>query len=668
MRRFIAIVCALVVAGVAHGGDSKDLAKYDARIKPADRAHWSYQSVKRPALPKVKDAAWVRNPIDAFVLAKLEAKGWQPSLPAKPAAWLRRVYVDVTGLPPTIAEQDAFLKNPTPEAMDAVVKDLLNRPSYGERWGRHWLDVVRYAETAGYERDAIKPSVWRYRDYVIKAFNDDKPYDQFLMEQLAGDELTGEPSPVRGRFDAADALIAMGFNRLGPWDDEPADPKEDRFDQLDDIVNATSLVFMGMTLACARCHDHKFEALTMHDYYRMVAIFNPLVRPTAGRLQLDLPVGTHAEIQRQKERDRQIAALMKDVPKGKPAPAKVAELKKATPDLPRGYFLHEPTPNAPDTHLLIRGKAARPGPKVAPGFPAVLVAKQPEFPGPKETSLRRLTLAKWLASPEHPLTARVMVNRIWHYHFGEGIVRTPNDFGVVGQPPTHPELLDWLASEFVKQNWSIKHLHYLILTSNTYRMSKTWDKDHAKTDPENTLLWRFPNKRLEIEAIRDSALFVSGQLNPKMFGPSMYPEVPKEALEGNSDPKLIWKPFDEKEASRRTVYAFIKRGFVVPLLETLDLCDTTRPNDKRLTTTVAPQALTLFNGGFINRQAKHFAERLRKEAGDDPERQIERAYRLALCRPPTDAERDLMREFLKRQSLEQMCRVMFNLNEFVYAD
>jgi hypothetical protein len=400
----------------------------------------------------------------------------------------------------------------------------------------------------------------------------------------------------------------------------------------------------------------------------MVAIFNPLVRPTAGRLQLDLPVGTHAEIQRQKERDRQIAALMKDVPKGKPAPAKVAELKKATPDLPRGYFLHEPTPNAPDTHLLIRGKAARPGPKVAPGFPAVLVAKQPEFPGPKETSLRRLTLAKWLASPEHPLTARVMVNRIWHYHFGEGIVRTPNDFGVVGQPPTHPELLDWLASEFVKQNWSIKHLHYLILTSNTYRMSKTWDKDHAKTDPENTLLWRFPNKRLEIEAIRDSALFVSGQLNPKMFGPSMYPEVPKEALEGNSDPKLIWKPFDEKEASRRTVYAFIKRGFVVPLLETLDLCDTTRPNDKRLTTTVAPQALTLFNGGFINRQAKHFAERLRKEAGDDPERQIERAYRLALCRPPTDAERDLMREFLKRQSLEQMCRVMFNLNEFVYAD
>jgi hypothetical protein len=698
MQRLTAVVSLLILANLIHGGDSKDLAKYDAKIKPADRAHWSYQPVKRCELPDVKNKAWVRNPIDAFVLAKLEAKGWQPSPAAAPAAWLRRVHLDVTGLPPTIAEQDAFLKNPTPAAMDAIVKDLLDRPTYGERWGRHWLDVVRYAETAGYERDAVKPSVWRYRDYVIKAFNDDKPYDRFLMEQLAGDELiaVGQASSLprdkrqagslpHERHSEADALIAMGFNRLGPWDDEPADPKEDRFDQLDDIVNATSLVFLGTTLACARCHDHKFEALTALDYYRMVAIFNPLVRPQFSRFQLDLPVGTKAEVARDAERDKQIAALMKDVPKGKTPPevkAKIDELKAKTPDLPRGYFLHEPK-SAPDTHLLIRGKATRPGPKVAPGFPAVLVAKQPGFPAPKETSLRRLTLAKWLARPEHPLTARVMVNRIWHYHFGEGIVRTPNDFGVMGQPPTHPELLDWLASEFVKPGepspvrgrvsvrngaWSMKHLHYLILTSNTYRMAKTWNKDRAKLDSENTLLWRFPYKRLEIEAIRDSALHVSGRLNPKMYGPSMYPEVPKEALQGNSDPDKIWKPFDEKEASRRTVYAHIKRGFVVPLLETLDLCDSTRPNDKRLTTTVAPQALTLFNGDFINRQARHFAERLRKDAGDDADRQIEHAYRLALCRRPTEAERGVMRDFLKRQSLEQMCRVMFNLNEFAYAD
>ncbi|MSQ93194.1 MAG: DUF1553 domain-containing protein [Gemmataceae bacterium] len=676
--------------------DAKELARYDAKIKAADRQHWSYLAVKRPSPPQVKNADWVRNPIDAFVLAKLEAKGWKPSPSAEAVAWLRRVYLDVTGLPPTLAEQNAFLKNPTSAVMDAVVKDLLARPTYGERWGRHWLDVVRYAETAGYERDAAKPSVWRYRDYVIKAFNDDKPYDRFLLEQLAGDELDSLKSPgtaVPGL--SADSQIALGFNRLGPWDDEPADPKEDRFDQLDDIVNATSLVFMGTTLACARCHDHKFEALTLHDYYRMVAIFNPLVRPTNGRTQRDLPIGTHTEIERYKERERQIGALLNQIPKGKPAPpeisTKIAELRARTPDLPRGYFLHEPTPNAPDTHLLIRGKATRQGPKVAPGVPTVLVAKQPTFPPPSEhTSLRRLTLAKWLASSEHPLTARVMVNRIWHYHFGEGIVRTPNDFGVMGQRPTHPELLDWLASEFVQPTpgapdketgrqgdkerrqrapaWSIKHLHYLILTSNTYRMSKAWNKEYAKTDPENTLLWRFPYKRLEVEAIRDSALLVSGRLNPKMFGPSMYPEVPKEALEGNSDPTTIWKQSDEKESSRRTVYVHIKRSFVVPMLETLDLCDTTRPNDKRLTTTVAPQALMLFNGAFINRQAKYLAERLRKEAGAEPDRQIVLAYRLALCRLPSDAERVVLRDFLKRQSLEQMCRVVFNLNEFAYAD
>ena len=705
--------------------DAKDLARYDARIKPADRQHWSYQPVKKPAIPKVKNATWVRNPIDAFILDRLEKKGWQPAEPAKPHVWLRRVYLDVTGLPPTIAEQDAFLKNPSAEAMDAVVTDLLNRPAYGERWGRHWLDVVRYAETAGYERDAIKPSVWRYRDYVIKSFNDDKPYDRFLMEQLAGDELAFPLSPTeRGagsEGSRAEALIATGFNRLGPWDDEPADPKEDRFDQLDDLVNATSLVFMGTTLACARCHDHKFEALTMHDYYRMVAIFDPLVRPRNGRQELDYPVGTHAEIERYKTREHAIGALFKDLPKGKPVPpevkAKIAALSDKTPDLPRGYFMIEPTPKAPDTHLLLRGKATRPGPKVKPGMPAVLVDKQPAFPAPGErTSLRRLTLAKWLARPEHPLTSRVMVNRIWHYHFGEGIVRTPNDFGVMGQAPTHPELLDWLASEFVRPSsvgqdketgrqgdkeklpgraidphyvpvspclpvslsthakeradkaWSMKHLHHLILTSNTYRMSKRWNPDYGKRDPENNLLWRFPYKRLEVEAIRDSVLSVSGQLNPKMFGPSMYPEVPKEALAGNSDPDKIWKPFDEKEASRRTVYAHIKRSFVVPMLETLDLCDSTRPNDKRLTTTVAPQALTLFNGAFINRQARHFAERLRKDVGDDPGRQIDRAYRLALCRPPTDAERTVLRDFLERQSLVEMCRVVFNLNEFAYAD
>jgi hypothetical protein len=688
MRLLLKILFASILVGSATAASQaddpppakpNDLAKYDDQIKPADREHWSFQPLKKPAVPTVKRAGWVRNPIDAFVLDKLEERGWQPAAAVEPRILLRRLYFDLIGLPPTPEEVEAFvaawdgvsakrqaspaIRDPQ-SAIERVVDRLLASPHHGERWSRHWLDVVRYAETNGYERDAAKPNIWRYRDHVIRAFNDDKPFDRFILEQLAGDELPDVN---------ADSLIALGFNRLGPWDDEPADPQEDRFDQLDDLVNATSLAFLGLTMGCCRCHDHKFEPLTMHDYYRMVAIFNPLKRPQNGRTELDLPVGTRPELTKQAERDRRIAEVVKKAMPGKPLPeaiaAEVAELKQATPDLPRGYFLHEPTPTPPETHLLLRGKAARPGPKVEPGFPAVLVDKQPWFPSPSaNTSLRRLTLARWIASPQHPLTARVIVNRVWHWHFGEGLVRTPNDFGVMGQPPTHPELLDWLAATFIENGWSLKKLHRLIVTSNTYQMSKSANPAYAAKDPENQYLWRFPRKRLEVEAIRDAVLTVTQRLNRSMYGPSMYPEVPKEALAGNSDPDKIWKPFVEIEASRRTVYAHIKRSFVVPLLETLDLCDTTRPADKRQVTTVAPQALMLFNGEFVNRQAKYFADRLRREAGDDAAKQIERAYLLALGRRPSPTELTVMSEFLRRESLEQLCRVVLNLNEFVYVD
>ncbi|MCI0680686.1 MAG: DUF1549 and DUF1553 domain-containing protein [Gemmataceae bacterium] len=663
-----------------------DLAKIDAQVKPVDRLHWSFQPVEKPAIPAVKDKGWVRNPIDAFVLAGLEEQGWRPAAAVEPRALVRRLYFDLIGLPPSPDAIEEFVrawdaasaKRQARVLLDRVVGQLLASPQHGERWGRHWLDVVRYAESNGYERDAAKPNIWRYRDYVIRAVNDDKPFDRFIIEQLAGDELDSLPSTHRGRGAGgegmtADTLIALGFNRLGPWDDEPADPKEDRFDQLDDLVNATSSAFLGLTLACCRCHDHKFEPLTMHDYYRMAAIFNPLDRPRKGRTELDLPVGTRQQLDQEAERNRKIAELIKGLPADKTLPAEVAEqvarLKQHTPSLPRGYFLHEPGPTPPDTHLLVRGKATRPGPKVAPGLPTVLVDRQPAFPAPGvHTSRRRLTLARWIASPQNPLTARVIVNRVWAWHFGEGLVRTPNDFGVMGAAPTHPELLDWLAATFVDNGWSLKQLHRLIVTSNTYQMSKRWNAEYAAADPENQRLWRFPVKRLEVEAIRDAMLAVSGRLNPAMYGPSIYPEVPKEALAGNSDPDKIWKAFDEVEASRRTVYAFIKRSFVVPLLETLDLCDTTRPADKRLVTTVAPQALMLFNGDFVNRQARHFADRLRREAGEDRGKQIERAYLLALGRAPSAMERRVMGEFLERETLEQMCRVVLNLNEFVYVD
>ncbi|MGE5192358.1 MAG: DUF1549 and DUF1553 domain-containing protein [Deltaproteobacteria bacterium] len=721
------------------------VADYDAIISKSDREHWAFQPVRAPGVPTVREKGWVRNPIDAFILARLEVKDWRPNEAAKPQALLRRMYLDLTGLPPTLQEQAALSKDPSAAAFDALIDELLARPAYGERWGRHWLDLVRYAESNGYERDGAKPSVWRYRDYVIRSFNADKPYDRFILEQLAGDELPDAD---------AETVTALGYYRLGPWDDEPADPAEDRFDQLDDIVSTTSQVFLGLTLQCARCHNHKFEPLTTLDYYRMTAIVNPLQRFQSGRSDLDAPAGSPAELTALAERDKQIAALAAQISQlreefktdwlksGKsrlPADAQAAflaapagrtdeqkklvekrakeledeispalpggikaniadiqeqirRLREATPDLPRAYYLNEPSNAPPETHVLLRGKPSRPGIVAPPGVPAVLVSQQPELLPPDErTSRRRLSLARWLTDPKHPLTARVMVNRVWQFHFGEGLVRTPSDFGVMGDPATHPELLDYLAGEFIRHGWSLKWLHRLIMTSNTYRMSKEWNAEYGKTDPENRLLWRFPYRRLEVEAIRDSMLAVSGRLNPKMYGPAMFPFIPPEALAGNSDPDKIWPAYDEAEASRRTVYAFIKRSLVVPMIEVLDLCDTTKSSAKRAVTSVAPQALTLFNGRFVNEQAGHFARRLEKEAGDDPGRQIERAYQLALCRPPTAAEKKTMLEFLaaeaaglaeesagsaapqeaataRHKALDQLCRVIFNLNEFVYSD
>lgn len=650
--------------------NADELTQYDKRITDEDRQHWSYQPIKPVPLPKVNQRQWLHNPIDVFILHKLESKNWQPSPRANPQALLRRVYLDITGLPPTLEEQQDFLQDPSPQRWSRLIENLLARPSYGERWGRHWLDVVRYAETNGYERDATKPYVWRYRDYVIQAFNNDKPYDRFIKEQIAGDELATVTT---------ETMIATGFHRLGPWDDEPADFKEDRFDQLNDIVSTTSLVYLGMTMGCARCHNHRFDPVTTHDYYRLVAIFNPLTRPQRGRTELALAAGSPHMVERKRQAFQVMRAMGKLrkvealTPKGMTlsgiTDSVIYAAKAVNPPLPQGYFLQERSNQAPTTHLLIRGKATRPGPKVEPGFPTVLAKTQPKFPTGERTTQRRLTLANWIANTQNPLTARVMVNRVWQYHFGQGIVRSPNDFGILGHRPTHPQLLDWLADWFMRHDWSLKKLHRLIMTSNTYQMSKQDNAKYHATDPENKLLWRFPYQRLEVEAIRDSILAVSGQLNRKMYGPSMYPEVPKEALRGHSDPGKIWKPLHEEEASRRTVYAFIKRSLIVPLLEVLDYCDTTQSTAKRAQTTVAPQALTLFNSGFIQRQSRHFAQRLHREAGDDLNKQIQLAYRLALCRKPTDNERQLLLRFLNdERDLVQMCRVIFNLNEFVYPE
>jgi Protein of unknown function (DUF1553)/Protein of unknown function (DUF1549) len=636
-----------------------DLAAYDAVIKAEDRAHWAFQPIKRPPVPEVQNTTWVRNPIDAFVRAKLEEQGISPAPQAEAQALLRRLYLDVTGLPPTPEERAAFLRafERAPDAVERLVDDLLARPARGERWARRWLDLVRYADSNGYERDADKPFVWRYRDYVIRSFNCDKPFDRFILEQLAGDELpAGEANPQ--------TLVATGYYRLGPWDDEPADPKQDRYDQIDDIVSTTSEVFLGLTLGCARCHNHKFEPLTMHDYYRMVAIFEPLERPVQGRTEIALPIGT---------------------------PAK--DLRKRPFDEPRGYFLKEPSPTPRVSRLLFRGQASSPGHAVGPGVPAVTVGSQPRFPAPSTgdlTSRRRLTLARWLTDSRNPLTARVIVNRVWQSHFGVGLVRTPSDFGTMGEPPTHPELLDWLARWFVERGWSVKSLDRLILTSRTYQLSTQTVARNAELDPENRLWWRRPYRRLDVEVIRDAMLAASGELNREMYGPSMYPSIPAAALSGHSDPTKIWKPSAEASAARRTIYAFVKRSLLVPMLEVLDFCDTARSAPSRNVTSVPTQALTLLNGDFVNRQARRLAFRLEQEAGADRSAQIERAYLLAFARMPRDTERAALAGFLEQEyqerlresqsrsplatvvarqkALVQVCRALFNTNEFVYAD
>jgi hypothetical protein len=708
--------------------------------------HWAFQPPVRPNTPKVKNAWWPHNPIDSFVLARLEARGIQPPKIADKRTLIRRVTLDLIGLPPTPDEVQRFLADQRPDAYERLVDDLLSRPQYGERWGRHWLDVVRYAESNGYERDGTKPSAWRYRDYVIDAFNKDKPYDRFITEQLAGDEVEGTN---------AETQIATTFLRLGTWDDEPADEKTDRYDQLDDILGTTSAVFLAQTLRCARCHDHKFEPFSQKDYYRTLAVFEPLKRPQDGRTDLDKLVGTPTELkvyaEKTKAADAEVAAVQKPLDelkqivrerlfaaKKSALPAEAIAAFRAVPEKrtdqqkelvtnhtaalekeiraaltvaekaqleglekhiaavnaarpkepPHAYVLFEDSAKAAATCIRPRGDATKIGEEVQPGVPTILVTGQLEQPRPMERSTgRRLWLAQWLTRPDNPLTARVMVNRIWQHHFGEGIVPSENDFGTMGQQPKNQTLLDWLATEFVKNGWSIKRLQKLIVTSNTYKMTSAYDARTAKLDEEGKLFWRFPERRLEAEAVRDSILAVSGQLNLAGGGPSVYPTLPRAVLEGQSVPGQNWGKSDEKESSRRSIYIFVKRSLAVPELDVLDAPDTTSSCERRQVSTVAPQALTFLNGDFIRQQARYFAARLLKEVGADPSAQIQRAFELALCRPAKPEEvRDGLAFLVaqekqiaadaevvkkpapdaKRRAMEAFCLVMLNTNEFVY--
>jgi hypothetical protein len=595
------------------------------RVTAQDRAYWAYQPVHRPPAPPVRDNAWVRNPIDAFVLAKMEERGLAPAPPADRVALARRVYYDLIGLPATPEEIDRFVNDNTTGAYERLIERLLASPHYGEKWARHWLDLVRYAETNGFEFDRPKPFPWRYRDYVIEAFNHDKPYDQFIREQVAGD-LLATVTPQ--------ALIATGYYRLGQWDSGAADRLLQRYDVLDGIVSTTAQAFLGMSLGCARCHDHKADPIPQRDYYRLLGFFHNITEMNGKNLTRRLAAG---------------------------------------PDAPAIEVLCVAERGQNPTHVLLRGNPRASGERVEPGFPEVLSAGRPAA-----AIGGRLALATWLTDPTNPLTARVMVNRLWQHHFGHGIVPTPNDFGKLGDAPTHPELLDWLASEFVAGGWTIKRMHRLIMTSNAYQMSARANDRGLRHDPANTLFWRFGMRRLTAEEVRDSILAVSGRLNRKMGGASIYPPIPNGVLASQSRPGQGWRTSPPDEAARRSVYIHVKRSLLVPLLAQFDLADTDASCPVRFTTTVPPQALGMLNGDFSNEQATVMARRLVNEAPQGLDAQVRRGLRLTTGRVPSADEvaRDVafINDLQKQQRLDQVealrlyCLLILNANEFIYLD
>jgi hypothetical protein len=687
------------------------------KVNDRARAFWSFQPIRRPDVPVVKNAAWVRTPVDAFLLSKIEAAGMQPTSPAERTTLLRRVYYSLIGLPPSSQEVRAFLADTSPDAYERVVDRLLASPQYGERWGRHWLDLVRYAETNGYEFDSLKPEVWRYRDYVIESFNNDKPYDQFIREQLAGDELD-ETSP--------ETIIATGYYRLGAIDGGAPDRLQAEFDELDDILATTCQVFLGLTINCARCHDHKIDPLPTADYYRMLAFFRGIRRgvrgstraigPMPGQVAEDpqtvaeyrrcvrevrgkidaieqsvVPFLVGAEVDDFKAKDYRPAIVRNHAPKDI-STEKLDRYEQLLRDrqhledtrpnrLARALCVSERGPVPPETFVLLRGSPYAEGEEVQPGFPSVITETAPVIPPSDEdadSSGRRHVLADWIASPENPLTARVIANRLWHYHFNRGLVRSTSDFGYGGTPPTHPELLDWLASELVAGGWRLKPIHKLLVMSTAYQMSSVPSPEAVKRDSENDLFSRFELRRIEAEEIRDSILAVSGNLNPRMGGPSIFPVIAKDVLMGQSRPGQGWGRSTADEAARRSVYIHVKRSLAVPVLAVFDAADTDSSCPVRFATTQPTQALTMLNSEFLNQQAAIFAENVRELAGDDMAAQVHTVLSRVTQREPTDEE--VMRgvEFIRRiesehesnpyVGLEKFCLLAMNLNEFLYID
>jgi hypothetical protein len=753
-------LCGIVISVKAHAGGRISKVK-EPEITAEDRAHWAFRKPVRGRTPEVFGRDLVNNPIDGYVLARLEKAGLTLGLVADRVILLRRVTMDLTGLPPTPGEVDRFVRDRRPDAFARVVDRLLASPRYGEHWAQHWLDVVRYAESNGYELDAERPHAWRYRDYVIRAFNADMPYDRFVREQVAGDEL----ARGQGSRQTAGLLIAAGFNRCGPVHlvSGNTDPDVNRQEVLTEMTGAIGSAFLGLTMGCARCHNHKFDPISQADYYRLQAFFAPAqpaevdIAPSKEREDynriskkleaqlaplrqeihgLEAPyfrrlaeakkarlepgyrealaieakkrtpqqkkLAEHAEILIKVSWDELLEALTPaDKSRRAALRAKVRVLGQQLPMPPAQAWTVRDEAKTPPTFILRRGDPKSRGPEVHPAYPRVLQAADGAC-RIAEASLPRLALANWLTNTEQPLTARVMVNRIWQRHFGRGLVATPHDFGIHGEAPTHPELLDWLACEFMAHGWSVKHVHRLLLLSRTYQQAgRRHDPAASRRDPGNRLLWHMPRRRLGGEGLRDSVLAVTGSLYARMGGPMvrvpLEPEV-YDLIFTEGEPEGLWPVTpDPREHGRRSIYLFAKRNVRLPLLEAFDQPDRVTSCPVRPVSTFAPQALVLLNGPFIQEQSKCFAQRLLAECGPDAGRQIERAYRLALCRPPQAAERTMVLRFLRDQAaflrarvragrsgagisklpagkgpaaaaaLADFCLALLNCNEFIYV-
>jgi hypothetical protein len=745
-RRVALLLCCIVALPISAA---------EKEFTQKDREHWAFQPVKRPQVPVAKEGA---NPIDAFVDVKLKEKGLTKNVAADRRAWMRRASLDLLGLPPTPAEIEAFLHDQTADAYGAAVDRMLASPRYGERWARHWLDLARYAESEGFKADETRPNAWRYRDYVIKSFNEDKPYDRFLQEQIAGDEMWPE---------SADAKVATGFNRHYPDESNARNLMQRRQEILNDITDTVGAVFTGLTYGCARCHDHKFDPILQSDYYRLQAFFaNAAADDNIALADRDAMTEYNRKLATWEEKTKEIREelnkiaeskrreLIKDYVDKYPAEIQTALAKPAgdrspfegqmvakaelylnpkshqylAPDsaiagklkgdarkrwdelnekleefnslhpgpMPIGTGIVDLSEEAPKTFVLKRGNWDAPKDEIEPGFLKLIRAKPTEIvrPAALKTTGRRTALAKLLADPENPLTARVMVNRIWHYHFGRGIVGTPSDFGLKGERPTHPELLDWLATEFMTNGWSMKYMHRLIMTSETYKQASVSRPEAVAIDPEDKLLWRFPRHRLEGETIRDEALAVAGMLNTKMGGPSVFPELPI-GLEGRGGWKVTK---DKEERNRRSIYVFVRRNTRYPLFETFDMPDTHESCARRNVTTSPLQALTMLNDKVSLEWAANFAGRVLREAGGDEDKQIRVAYEMALARAPVSDETALVERFFAEHSkivkerviedepislpagfpedgdkvsgatLVDFCHALLNSNEFVYMN